>query len=716
MHAAAQGPVQDNPTPADEQHRDMLSVTHDLAEQTIEEADGPLYADGAEAALRQPEDWLSLLPADALQLIVSLAGPVHSVSATGALSGPLMARTCRALRQACGMDRVLCVSGLRLEHHPSAEPVDAGRTREQGVGGPGLGAPEPGGSRGAAVAAATPSPPAPLNAPEGRAGETRLVSPPSLGPAALCWPDLLSRVATFRPRSLILEECTVRADELRVLHSLLPLSVLAILRCHSAGGALRALLRATAEGTAEGTAAQGPVLQGGQGRMGGASASSDGQGCVRDALEGSGGQGRMGDASASSGEGGGTALACLLAPSPPVLHALLVTGAADPIPPEAPTALFAPLRLLCLCECVIHVNWLTRALSAMHGLRALFLGGCAIIGLPDGDVSIHIGSPPAVSTPGAALPGMMQNREHVGTRGGAARLSGLRLIEATFCPPRLVAALSEAYPEARMIDFCRGEPADLSALVPAVEALVGGGASYTGPLNGARPAAAQCPRAVSSFRDRADENRPDENENSTAGASPADVVLGENTGGGGSAGNTGGGSAGTGKGSSGVNTGGEAPAGSATAAAQCRMRENTDGGTSIGNTGGEAPAGLATAAAECRMGRNTGGGTSVGITGGEAPAGLATAAAECRMGRNTGGGSAGVNTGGGGTSCVNTGGEAPVGLATALRLAVRAAAQCRMGGRGPTPLHHAALEGNGEMVRGLLMLGASALTKVRGGE
>lgn len=561
------------------------------AEQTTEEADGHPHADGlaalgAEPALRQPEDWLSLLPADALQLIVSLAGPVHSVSASGELTGPLMARTCRALRQACGMDRVVSLTGLRLAHHPNAESGDVSGPREHAVGGPGSGAPGPR-IRGSAVAPAT----------------LRSVTGPLDAPA-LCWPELLSRVVGLGPRSVVLEDCNVNAEELRALGQLLPLSVLAILRCHSAGGTLRALLRKSAGGAA--------VV--------------NGPGRAREAWAGGGGS--------------ATTEPLVATPLPPVLHALILTSAADPIPPEQPAALLASLRLLCLCESVVHIDWLSRALPAMHCLRALFLGGCSFIGLPEADGPVRIGGPPAACPPDSLLPGTP--RTGASALGGA-RPGSLRLIEATFCPPQLLQALSDAYPQARLVDFCRGEPGDLSLLVPAVEALVCGG-GFSGAASGATGWGA----AVGAAR-------------------------------GGWAGGGGGDSRGAEVGASARTCScGPAPAQSSHAGWPASGAQN---GTSEDGGAENSPAGS-------RMLAVAGGARSAALTG---------------AGGNTGGGCSGGNTGCG----------PPAGLTTAAALAVRAAAQCRMGGRGPTPLHHATLDGRVEVMRGLLQLGASALTKVR---
>jgi len=51
--------------------------------------------------------------------------------------------------------------------------------------------------------------------------------------------------------------------------------------------------------------------------------------------------------------------------------------------------------------------------------------------------------------------------------------------------------------------------------------------------------------------------------------------------------------------------------------------------------------------------------------------------------------------------------------AAAAAAAVRGAASCRLAGRGPTPLHRAAMSGDGEMCAALLRAGASVATKER---
>lgn len=178
--------------------------------------------------------------------------------------------------------------------------------------------------------------------------ETDAPSPPSEPPSdssdspsdsPLCWPDLLRRVARLRPDALVLEDCNVFSGELAAAlsPSCLPLSLLAIHRCHSAVGALRALLGCD-EGDVDGGAA------------------------------GGGGGGRR------------PRHTC-----PPVRDALLLTGWSDPIPPELPVGdLLCHLSLLCLCDTVLRADWVLSALPHLTCLRALFLGGAVFTGVAEG--------------------------------------------------------------------------------------------------------------------------------------------------------------------------------------------------------------------------------------------------------------------------------------------------------------------------------------------
>jgi len=362
---------------------------------------------------------LTALPAEMLNLIATLSCPVMSVSASGVCSSPPIARTCRALQQAArAADGVVRLSGLRLEHRAPSNLVSGA------PGEPPTTIPEdvPACSHEAGGASAAKS-----------SAERPAASPQPRPLQPLCWRELLPRLEVLPLSGLVLEECNVWADELSLVARSLPfpLPLLALMRCWGAGGALYSLFKSAA-GSSPGSA-------------GAASSTGASDGSGHEALN----------------------------TSPPIVnHALLLTGATDPIPPSLPLAALAPLRLLCLCDTVIGFEVLQRALPALTNLRALFLGGSLVTGVPSTVATVGPDAwPDDAEVSGAAFAAYGAPLSQ-----GPARASplSLKLIELTFVAPRLVACLGACFPTVELLDLCQCDTAALALLPAKVERLISG--------------------------------------------------------------------------------------------------------------------------------------------------------------------------------------------------------------------------------------------------